>query len=582
MAINSNSIIEIITWRAQQTPDHTAFIYLIDGETTEERVTYSTLHNRSLAILAALRQAGRQPGERILVLFPQGIAFIEAFLGCLYGGYVAVPVAVPGKNRGTDKVGHIVSDAGISAALTTGRTRESLYKLLPDSAWVSQLDWIVTDALPPVSEPSVQKLMLPAANQLAFLQYTSGSTGQPKGVMVSHGNILANSAFIQHAFQTNEQSVSVCWLPSFHDMGLIDGIIQPLYSGFPAVLLNPVHVIQKPIRWLWAFTRYKGTYGGAPNFAFDFCIDRPLPEERQSLDLSQLRHLYNAAEPIRATTLARFVDTFAPYGFRPEALFTCFGLAESTLAVTMCRHDRPPATLLIDTEALEQNRIVTTDIGRPFVSSGWPMTDSKLRIVDPVSLQVCAIDEVGEIWTSGPSVGYGYWQQPEQTKAVFQAFTSDGEGPFLRTGDLGIIGPDGSLYVTGRLKDVIIIRGVNHYPQDIEFTVERSHQALQPNAGAAFRIDSDEGEQVVIVQELKRTALRTVLAEDVIRAILREISLQHGVSPAAVLLLSPNGVPKTTSGKVQRSACRQAFLLNKLDPFYQWSLSGSSVLPVLN
>lgn len=568
---HSKTILDIILERATQWPDRIAFIYLADGETTEETITYQDLHNRAVRIAASLREAGRQPGERVLLMFPQGLAFIEAFFGCLFGGYVAVPIAIPGKNRGTDKVAHIVSNAGIGAALALTKTRESLRKLVPHSTWATdQIHWICTDQLPSVSEPHTYSFPMPTADQLAFLQYTSGSTGHPKGVMVSHGNILANSAFIQHAFQTNEQSVSVCWLPSFHDMGLIDGIIQPLYSGFTAVLLNPVHVIQKPIRWLRAFSRYKGTYGGAPNFAFDFCVDRTQPDERQTLDLRSIEHLYNAAEPIRAATMARFLTTFAPNGLQPEALFTCFGLAESTLAVTMCRHHRPPTTLTVDNSALEQNKVEIASHGRTLVSSGWPMTDSILRIVDPVSQLACSQNEVGEIWTSGPSVGQGYWQQPELTEAIFQAHTNDDERPFLRTGDLGFVGSDGSLFVTGRLKDVIIIRGVNHYPQDIELTVEQSHPALQINAGAAFRIERDEVEAVVVVQELKRTYLQTVLPEEVIQAILRQISLQHGISPAAVVLLPPNSVPKTTSGKIQRNACREAFLTNELPAVYQW------------
>ncbi len=568
---HDKTILDIVINRAKRWPNRVAFIYLVDGETVEETLAYQDLYNRASAIARSLREAGRQPGERILLMFPQGLAFVEAFLGCLFGGYVAVPITVPGKVRGTDKVAHIVEDAGIAAALTLAKTRESLRKLAPDSAWVTDhIYWLCTDTLSPLTEPQPTPFPEPTADQVAFLQYTSGSTGHPKGVMVSHGNILANSAFIQHAFQTSERSVSVCWLPSFHDMGLIDGIIQPLYSGFTAVLLNPVHVMQKPIRWLRAFSRYKGTYGGAPNFAFDFCVDRTQPEERQMLDLRSVEHLYNAAEPIRTATMERFMVTFAPYGLQPAALFTCFGLAESTLAVTMCRHHRPPATLSVDTGDLENNRVELSPDGRTLMSSGWPMTDSVLRIVDPITQRVCRPNEVGEIWTSGPSVAQGYWQQSELTEAVFRAHTDNGEGPFLRTGDLGFVAPDGSLFVTGRIKDVIIIRGVNHYPQDIELTVEQSHASLQNNAGAAFRIERDEVEQMVVVQELKRTHLRIVSAEKVVQAIVRQIGMQHGISPAAVVLLPPNSVPKTTSGKIQRNACRQAFLTNELPAVYRW------------
>ncbi|GAB3313332.1 fatty acyl-AMP ligase [Larkinella ripae] len=567
------TIVETVRFRAAQTPALPAFVFVKDGETDEDILTYQHLHTRAKTVAAQLSPAPERPAKPglFLLVYPQGLDFIEAFLGCLYAGVVAVPIAVPGKNRGSDKIGFLTQDAGIKTGLTTAKTFELLQKNFGNDAWFRALDWIITDRLPTADVPDFP---LPKPDDLALLQYTSGSTSQPKGVMVTHANIMANSAFIRHAFQNDATSVSVCWLPSFHDMGLIDGIIQPLYCGFKAVLLSPVHVVQRPLRWLRAFHRHGGTYGGAPNFIFDFCIDRSTPEERAELDLSRVRHIYNAAEPIRATTMHRFTEAFRASGFSPKSQFTCFGLAESTLAVTMCRVDRQPVLLTVDADALTAGRIVERAAGEPgtreLVGSGWPMNDSVLRIVDPETGQVGPDGEIGEIWTKGPSVTNGYWNQPQLTAETFAAYTSTGEGPFLRTGDAGFFREKEGLFVTGRLKDLIIIRGTNHYPQDIELTVEQSHDALASNAGAAFSVYTEEGEQLVVIHELKRVALLTAPVQDIAYAILREISLRHALTPVSVVLLRPNGVLKTTSGKVQRSACQRAFLDNSLAEHYRW------------
>lgn len=567
------TIVETVHFRANQTPDQTAFIYLKDGESEEEQLTYKDLHHRANSIANRLSSPQLSPSapELFLLVYPQGLEFIESFLGCLYAGVVAVPIAVPGKSRGGNKIDYLIQDAGIKTGLTTTKTLELLQKNFGNDEWFQSLLWICTDAIPTIESPAFP---FPDPDQLALLQYTSGSTSQPKGVMVTHANIIANSAFIQHAFQNDSSSVSVCWLPSFHDMGLIDGIMQPLYVGFKAILLNPVHVVQRPLRWLRAFQRYGGTYGGAPNFIFDFCVDRSTPEERAEIDLSRVRHIYNAAEPVRASTLHRFTEAFANSGFSSKSLFTCFGLAESTLAVTMCRVDRQPVMVSVDADALTEGRIINRSANeagtRELVCSGWPMNDSVLRIVDPETGRECQEGEIGEIWTKGPSVTKGYWNQLDRTAEWFEGYTQTGEGPFLRTGDAGFFREKEGLFVTGRLKDLIIIRGANHYPQDIELTVEQSHEALASNAGAAFSVFTENGEQLVVIHELKRVALPTAPVQDIAYAILREISLRHALAPVSVVLLRPNGVFKTTSGKVQRSACQRAFLDNSLAEHYRW------------
>jgi acyl-CoA synthetase (AMP-forming)/AMP-acid ligase II len=523
------TIVEIVRFRSVQTPDQPAFVYLKNGENEEDVLTYRQLNTRANAIAAHLSPTPNH--EPHLLVYPQGLEFIESFLGCLYAGTIAVPIAIPGKNRGAHKIGYLIRDAGIKTALTTAKTLELLQKTFSNDEWFQSLTWLTTDAVPDI-EP--RDFPLPQPDDLALLQYTSGSTNQPKGVMVTHANIMANSAFLQHSLQTSPSSVSVCWLPSFHDMGLIEGIIQPLYVGFKSVLLNPVHVVQRPLRWLRAFSRYDGTYGGAPNFIFDFCVDRSTLAERAELDLSRVKHIYNAAEPIRASTLRRFAEAFEVSSFNPKSLFTCFGLAEATLAVTMCRADRQPVMETVDAHALTEGRIINRPAGTPgtheLVCSGWPMSDSVLRIVDPETGRVCQEGEIGEIWTKGPSVTRGYWNQPELTNEWFAAYTNTGEGPFLRTGDAGFFRAKEGLFVTGRLKDLIIIRGANHYPQDIELTVEQSHEALAPNAGAAFSVYTESGEQLVVIHELKRVALPTAPVQDIAFAILREISLRHALA----------------------------------------------------
>ncbi len=567
------SIVDILEQRTARTPDRTAFTYLSDGDAAEEHLTYQQLTHNARRVAGALSRRVR-PGDRVLLVYPQGLAFVDAFFGCLYAQAVAVPVAIPGKVRGPDKVGHIVADAGIGQALTTARTLDALRRQYPADSWVGQLNWLVTDTDEELTGPADGMDHRPQPDDLAFLQYTSGSTGYPKGVMVAHRNIVANLAFIRDTYQHTEQSTSVCWAPSFHDLGLIDGILEPVFVGCRAVLLNPLHVIQKPVRWLRAISRFDQVHGGGPNFMYDLCVSRTTPAERADLDFSRLRLLYSAAEPVRATTLRRFIDAFAPNGLRPDHLLPVYGLAESTLAAALYPPNHGPRVLTVSAPALEQGHVQPPDsfpdAVRHVVACGLPDPNGTLRIVDPDTGAPCPPDRIGEIWLAGPSVTTGYWNNPTQTKHTFGAYTTTGEGPFLRTGDLGVLTADGTFCVTGRIKDLIIVRGTNHYPHDLELTTEQSHDALQPNAGAVFSLDAETGEQVVVVQELRRMALTNTDYQTVAEAILRAISLHHGLAPAAVVLLRPGGVLKTTSGKVQRAACRQAFLTGGLSEEYRW------------
>ena len=388
-------------------------------------------------------------------------------------------------------------------------------------------------------------------NSLAHLQYTSGSTATPKGVMVTHGNLMHNSEYIAQGFAHSPASISLTWLPHFHDMGLLDGIIQPLYNGFPAFLMSPTAFLQQPYSWLQAISRFRVTHSGGPNFAYDLCVRRISDAQLATIDLSSWNVAYNGAEPVRAESLERFAARFASCGFRRSAFYPAYGLAEATLKVTGASRTEEPIFLITQSDALKQNRAVEVQADDPqattLVSVGRPSLGTSVRIVNPETRKECSRDEIGEIWIAGPSVANGYWNRPEETEETYHAYIADsGDGPFLRSGDLGFY-KDDELYVTGRLKDLIIIRGLNHYPQDIELTVDKSNPFLRPSCGAAFSVEVEDEERLVVVQELGRRQppeLATVIAH-----VRRAIAEQHELQTYAVVLVKFGTVPKDVQWK---------------------------------
>jgi 8-amino-7-oxononanoate synthase len=410
---------------------------------------------------------------------------------------------------------------------------------------------------------------------LAFLQYTSGSTGKPKGVMLNHANLMHNSALIAYAFENTRSGVGVFWLPMYHDMGLIGGILQPLYLGCPNVLMSPVSFLQKPFRWLHAISKFKGTISGGPNFAYDLCVRKTTPEQRELLDLSNWALAFNGAEPVRDDTIESFTRMFEPCGFRREFFYPCYGLAEATLIVSGGFRSAPPVIRHFDAKALENNQVVDAladeEGARALVGCGGNLLDEEVVIANPDTLTRCAADEVGEVWVSGPSVAQGYWERTEETEHTFRAFLKDsGRGPYLRTGDLGFM-QDGELFVTGRIKDLIIVRGVNHYPQDIEATVERSHEHLRPGASASFTVEIEGRERLVIVAEVERGRHRTKESfGPIFEAIRRNISAEHELPVDAISLIKAGSIPKTSSGKIQRHASRNGFLDETLETVARW------------
>ncbi|MBI1240912.1 fatty acyl-AMP ligase [Umezakia ovalisporum] len=566
------TITSILDTRAEHTPNQLAYIFLKDGQNQEICIDYKTLQQESKAIADTLLSLCSE-GDRALLLYPQGLEFITAFLGCLYAGVVAVPAYPPRRNQKMSRLLAIIEDSQPQIILTTSSVLENIQSKLETFLNLPATNFLATDSINYDKTPHLQ---LPdiSANTLAFLQYTSGSTGSPKGVMISHDNIAHNSVYIQKAFQLTEKSVSVTWLPSFHDMGLIDGIIQPLYTGFLGVVMSPESFLKNPILWLKAITKYGAAHSGGPNLGYELCVQRITPEEQKTLDLSTWVSAYNGAEPIRRKTLESFINKFQSSGFKSQYFYPCYGMAEATLMISGGNIEDEPVYLNVQSESLENNRIVEAEKDsenyQELVGCGHVWENMEVKIVDPESCLECDENQVGEIWVSGSSVAQGYWQQEEKTIATFRAKLANGDKRnFLRTGDLGVM-VEGELFITGRIKDVIIIWGRNHYPQDIEYSLQQSHQALRLDCGAAFTVEIDNQDKLVIVQEVERTYLRKLNVNEVFSAIREALALHHGLQVYAMALIKPGSIPKTSSGKIQRQACRRAFLSKVLAVVAQW------------
>jgi acyl-CoA synthetase (AMP-forming)/AMP-acid ligase II len=564
--LKSSTLVDLLHYRATHQPNQIAYTFLTDGEIEEASITYQELEQQARLIAAYLHFLGIS-GERVLLLYQPGIEFIAAFLGCLYAGVGAVPIYPPRRNQRMTRLQAIAADAQATVALTTMSVLANIKKSFAEEPELATLQCIATDNITSNYAENWQAPTL-SESTLAFLQYTSGSTSTPKGVMVSHGNLLHNQHMIQTAFGHTEKTVVLGWLPFHHDMGLIGNVLQPLYLGRPCILMSPMAFMQKPIRWLQAISHYRATTSGGPNFAYDLCVRKITPEQRETLDLSSWEVAFNGAEPIRAETLQQFSATFASCGFRPQAFYPCYGMAETTLIVSGGLKGDLPIFYTVREEALEQNRIVAAAAGevrsKTLVGCGKTLLNQQVAIVNLETFNRCAANEVGEIWVSGPSITQGYWNRSEQTVETFQAYLSDTkEGPFLRTGDLGFL-QDGELFITGRLKDIMIIRGRNYYPNDIELTVEQSHLSLLPFSGAAFVVEKNEEEQVVVVQEVKRESLQRLDSDQVIADIRKAVLQNHELRVHHVILIKPGSIPKTSSGKIQRHACREAFLNGRL------------------
>lgn len=560
------NLVELLQNRALHQPEQ-KYTFLLDGKTETASLTYRELDAIARSHAARLQKLGLT-GERALLLFPPGLDYLAAFFGCLYAKVIAVPLYPPKLKRNLAKISAIAKDAGATVAIAPARHLENLEQLCEQAPELKAMHWLSAEVLCDDGEKWQQPPIHP--DEVAYLQYTSGSTSTPKGVMVSHANVLYNIEYIHRGFHHDAESVAVTWLPPFHDMGLIDGLLKPLYLGIPSYFMPPAAFIQNPMCWLEAISHYKATHSGGPNFAYDLCASKisKILDRQKTLDLSSWRVAYNGAEPINKETLERFTKAFEPCGFHADAFCPAYGMAETTLKIATVRSGTTPTFLAVDAGALENNHIVEVLEGdhdaRTLVGCGFPEFGTKVAIVNPETLTQCQPQEVGEIWVAGETVARGYWNRPEETEKTFQAYLSDtSEGPFLRTGDLGFL-RDRELFITGRLKDLIIIRGRNLYPQDIERTAERSHPSLRPGAIAAFSVKIAGIEQLVIVQEIESRKTPTN-SEEIISAIRSSIAIEYEVQAYGVVLIKPGSIPKTTSGKIQRRAAYADFLANKLE-----------------
>ncbi|AJW80731.1 non-ribosomal peptide synthetase [Clavibacter michiganensis] len=551
------SIVDVLFQHDSEKHEEDALIYLIDGETREDRLTFGQLAAKVRKVAGKLRARGAE-GERVLILLPSGPDFIVAFLGCLAAGAIAVPLYPPKKSDKTGRIESVVSDCAPRFALISPSYSDSIGTRLAEirsSRALEVLDVTADDV------DSAFQARQSNPDDVAFLQYTSGSTGSPKGVMVTHGGIVANQKMMAEAFASDKNTVVLSWLPLYHDMGLIGGVLHPLWLGRPLVLMRPNHFLQKPARWLQAISRYRATISGAPNSAYETCSESVSPADVEGLDLSCWKIAFDGAEPVRPATISRFTERFAEAGLSADALLPCYGLAEATLLVSGTRTEpkhaaRTPPRLRTDSAA----------------SSGGLPRGSVVRIVDPATALPLGEGEEGEIWVAGPHIAAGYWSDPASTARTFRASIADDAREFLRTGDLGVIWAE-QLFVTGRLKDVVIIGGVNHHPQDIEKSVEETSDALRVAGGAAFSVDSagpGDAESVVIVHELRRDAAEHDDVTALPRRIRDAVTRVHGVDVHAVVLVDTGAVPRTSSGKVRRSAAREMFLSQAFTPRASW------------
>jgi acyl-CoA synthetase (AMP-forming)/AMP-acid ligase II/acyl carrier protein len=574
----TRTLVDLLVKQTAEHDDRTAYVFLDDrGETSE--ISYAQLGERARAIAARL-QSQFAPGDRALLVYPAGLEFITAFFGCLYAGVIPVPATYPKPKRPMPRLNRIALDCSASVALSTAPTLATLDPELLSADAATNL-WIATDEIEDGRANDWQPPQI-AESDIAFLQYTSGSTSDPKGVMVSHANLLNNLECIRQSFGIGEvenhvDATGVFWLPAYHDMGLIGGILTPLHMGGRSVLMSPTSFLQRPLRWLEAIDEYQASISGAPNFAYEYCVRRTTAEQCANLDLSHWRLAFCGAEPIRAETLGHFADAFGPAGFQLASFYPCYGLAETTLLAAGPDFRSQPRILAVNRAALADHRVVP-ESGEPvemtqrLVSCGQAMPEHEIAVVEPDTGTLCPPGAVGEILIEGPSVAQGYWNRQEESQQMFGARVAGRPGQYLRTGDLGFF-RDGDLYVTGRLKDVIIIRGRNHYPQDIEQTAEQAHPAVLP--GAAFALTEGSEERLVVVHQLDRQ-YRSADLDQVVRAIRRSIVEGHELDPAAIVLIRQTSLPITSSGKVQRNLCREQFETEQLKVVHTWTNPASS------
>lgn len=568
-----DTLLTLVETRARLTPQKQAYKFLYETG-NNPIVTFNDIKNKAIQIAIVLQKRLLEK-ERILLLFQPGLEFICAFYGCVFAGAIPVPAYPPKLNRSIIRLNTIAHDAQAKLALTTDTILKSVHSRIDENTPLKHLDWLAIDALAHRS-PSEWQRPNSQPEDTAFLQYTSGSTANPKGVMVTNKNILYNCEMIKHAFEHDTDFVSFSWLPPYHDMGLIGHILQPMYLGILSILMSPTTFLQNPYSWLKAISDYRVTTSGGPNFAYQLCVQKITPEQKKTLDLSCWEIAFTGAEPIHAETINAFSRAFASCHFRKSTFYPCYGLAEATLFVSGANKSTEPIIQEVDSFAMRKNRIERvskqTKKIATLVSCGRASSAQRVKILDPVTLTESPRNWIGEVWIQGPNVTKGYWNNPEATRAAYKAYLADTrEGPFLRTGDLGFLREDNELFITGRLKDLIIINGKNFYPQDMELLVEKNETAIKPHAVAAFSVEKEKSEAVVIVAELIREALKKCNPNQIGENIKKAFYEQFEVIPETLVLIKPGTMPKTSSGKIQRHVARDQYLSQQLETVAVWN-----------
>ncbi len=568
-----DTLVELLRWRAAHQADRVAFVHLRDGEDDADELTYGELDTRARAVAAWLQRQGANPGDRVLMMVDEGHAYLAALFGCMYAATLAVPVHPPDPKRPgrtLPRLRNIAADAGVRFVITHAPVATAVRAAFGELESLAGATWLNVEELGTEQadawvDPQV------GADDLAYLQYTSGSTALPKGVMISHHNLTHQLTDFDVGYDHTPDSVLVSWLPSTHDLGLVYGRFMPVFIGFRCVYFSPMAFMQRPFRWLRALSLHRGTHSPAPNFGYELAVRRSRPDELATLDLSSVKVLLNGAEPIREASELAFIEALVPHGLPRTAVTHAMGMSESTAKIITEPIDRfPPRFVHVDPKAYEAHRVVQVPKGTPnartVASCGHTVLDTVVRIVDPDTHEVLPEGSVGEMWVKGTTVAQGYFHNPEATESTFRAHTTDGDGPFLRTGDLAFL-VDNEVYLSGRLKDVVIIRGQNHHPQDIEWTMATAHPALRPNCAAAFGVPGEDGEELVLVTEVYEE--RVGDPEEVFAAIRAAIG-EHGLAARSLVLLPPRGLPKTTSGKIQRTKAKAQFLDASLPSVARW------------
>jgi len=577
----NNTLVEILAYWAKVKPDGKAYTMLNAKGLEDSYITYGELHSQALNVARYLLSQGLR-SRNVILLYPPGIEFIVGFFGCLYAGVVPAPIHTPKRNRSNQKIANLVLCANAAAILLPEAQKQEFRNILmKEENLPKDLMYVSTDTISelPYGEGQLPKI---DGSMLAFLQFTSGSTSLPKGVMISHSNCLSNLDMALSVTQATPSSTFVSWLPHHHDLGLVAHLLHSLYGGSHCVMLAPTTFVSRPIEWLRAITKYRGEYTGAPNFAYQLCVDKIQPEEQKNLDLSSLRMAINAAEPINSQTLWDFSAKFAENGFKPRMFLPAYGMAEGTVFISSGTLDREPVYLEVDLESLGKDNIAkpatTESQKKVFVGCGHAKLGEQIFIIDPKRNCEVPRNHVGEVWLTGPNVMCGYYNNTEATAQtlVYQ----QGDRPYLRTGDLGFMDDNGELYITGRLKDMMIVNGVNYYPQDIEICVEQAHLDIRSGCVIAFSVPGATGEELVTVVELNKAGITKMkqsgYLEELVEAISSKVGENFELPLNQLVFLKIGRIPKTSSGKLRRQQCKQEFLQGIPDALATWTQDDST------